>query len=154
MFTIKYNKRKDDDLSWEAFNELHFILVGILGFIIAFVQNHSLWIRILLVTSASLFIVIPRVINVQSDKLYITVNSKGINGHLAYFRYREFAWNEIQYIEFTRSVIIGRSFLNIHGSNGESIKSGIWRLERSDKEKLIETINKYTDEHNIPLNVR
>jgi hypothetical protein len=154
MFTIKYNKRKDDDLSWEALNELHFILVGILGFIIAFVQDHSLWIRILLVTSASLFIVIPRVINVQSDKLYITVNSKVINGHLAYFRYREFAWNEIQYIEFTRSAILGRSFLNIYGSNGETIKSGIWRLERSDKEKLIDTINKYTDEHNIPLNVR
>jgi hypothetical protein len=111
MFTIKYNKRKDDDLSWEALNELHFILVGILGFIIAFVQDHSLWIRILLVTSASLFIVIPRVINVQSDKLYITVNSKVINGHLAYFRYREFAGTK-----FSISNLQGRQFLADHFS--------------------------------------
>ena len=154
MFNIKYNKRKDDELSWESYYELRFVLIGILGFIIAFVQDHSLWIRIFLVSSASLFIVIPIIINIQSEKLYITVNSKGIHGHLAYFRYREFEWHEINYIEFTRSVILNRLFLNIYGSDGKSIKSGVWRLEKSDKEKLIETIKKYTDEHNIQLNVR
>jgi hypothetical protein len=148
MLTVKYKERYIHKGYKESLDHIMPVFGGVILFLYGLFGSLELLYRSILIIVGILLIVVPVIVSVQSDKLYITVNSKVIHGKLKYFRYFEFPWSDIHHIEIIKLLLMR------YGYKGVTCSSLVWRLIMSDYEKLVDTIKKYAEQNNIPCEVK